>query len=125
MYLRFVVLRLDETSQVEQGVFMAMDDLRDSNGLYPYEVELEAEIFKWFNKNLKVPNEITDKYGFGTRAISWFKCDAHEYIDRMRSFVQILDNHGYKVKQITTDRPGKIVYEDDYQIAAKPFKDTF
>ncbi len=125
MYLRFVVFRMDETSQVEQGVFMAMDELRHGNVLYPYEIELEKELFKWFNKNLKVPGTITDKYGYGTKAISWFKDSAYEHIDKMRSFVQILESHEYKIKQLKTNRPGKIIYEDDYQIAAVPFNDTF
>lgn len=43
----------------------------------------------------------------------------------MREYAEILKSHGLEVKQLVTDNPGKIVYDDKYQIAAIPFKDTF
>lgn len=125
-YLRFVVLKHDRDSQVEQGLFAAMDELEYDDQIYPYEEELKKEISKWFSRNLNAPDVLAGKhYERKAKAISWFKDSAHEYIEKMRSYVQILENHDYKVKQILTERPGKIIYEDDHQIAAIPFKDTF
>jgi len=42
----------------------------------------------------------------------------------MWEIVQILEAHGIVIDVIRTDRPGYIVYEDEFQIAAEPFKDT-
>jgi len=50
---------------------------------------------------------------------------AKEHIEKMRQYGQILEAHDYPIKQLVTDRPGKILYEDKFQIAAVPFGDTF
>ncbi len=36
----------------------------------------------------------------------------------------ILEGHGIHTEMIATSRPGYIVYEDSYQIAAEPYADT-
>ena len=38
----------------------------------------------------------------------------------MREIASILERHGIIVNTIYTDRPGYIVYEDEYQITAEP-----
>jgi hypothetical protein len=43
----------------------------------------------------------------------------------MREFGQILEAHNIYVTELKTERPGKVLYEDKYQIAAVPFQDTF
>ena len=57
-------------------------------------------------------------------ALSWFRDTAHEHIGKMRDFALILERHGIAVRMIRTDRPGYVLYEDDYQVAAYPFADT-
>ncbi len=42
----------------------------------------------------------------------------------MRAFAEILERHGMAVRMIHTDRPGYVLYEDEFQIAAYPFADT-
>jgi len=59
------------------------------------------------------------------QAISWFRSSALKHISKMREYAEILQSHDVQVKQLVTERPGKIVYEDQYQIAAIPFQDTF
>ena len=59
------------------------------------------------------------------RAIFWFKPTATEAIRMLWGLAQLLRGHGYHVEMLTTDRPGYIVYEDDLQVAAIPFRDTF
>lgn len=127
MYLRFEIDEKDDISGREKGIFMAMDILLEDGALYEYEKELEKEIYAWFKKNLKVPKFQSSKSGYHAkpRSISWFKSSAKEHIDKMRQYAQILESHDLSVKQITTERPGNIVYEDAHQIAAIPFNDTF
>jgi hypothetical protein len=36
--------------------------------------------------------------------------------------VAILQNHGVSVRMLKTDRIGYVVYEDEYQIVAEPFR---
>ena len=127
MYLRFEIDEKDEISGREKGIFMAMDILLENGSLYDYEQEVEKEIYAWFKKNLKVPKVQSSKSGYHVKAmsISWFKDSAVEHINKMRQYAQILESHDFSVKQKITERPGNIVYEDEYQIAAIPFNDTF
>lgn len=127
MYIRFEIDEKDELSGRAKGVFIAMDTLLENGSLYEYEQEIEKEIYAWFKKNLKVPKVQSSKSGYHTRprSISWFKSSATEHIDKMRQYAQILEAHDMAVKQLITERPGNIVYEDDHQVSAIPFNDTF
>ncbi len=33
----------------------------------------------------------------------------------------VIENHGFIIEVMKTDRPGYVVYEDEYQIVAEPF----
>ena len=52
----------------------------------------------------------------------WFKPAAREHILRIRDIVAILENHGVTTKMLVTRRPGYVVYEDEHQVAAIPFR---
>lgn len=85
-----------------------------------------ASIREWFNQNLDKPDRFSRTKGpfRQKKGISWFRDSAHEHIRRMREMVEILKRHGISVRQLVTDRPGSIIYEDDFQICAEPFWDT-
>jgi hypothetical protein len=38
-----------------------------------------------------------------------------------RELAAILEAHDIRTEMLTTDRPGYVVYEDDYQVVAEPF----
>jgi hypothetical protein len=40
-----------------------------------------------------------------------------------RELVAILEAHDIRTEMITSDRPGYVVYEDQYQVVAEPFRD--
>jgi hypothetical protein len=128
MYLRFVVTEIDEDSQKELGVFHAVAYLREDGKLFDYEEKLYDEIRLWFNKHLERPARFTASKGKHhlklNKAISWFKSGAHEHLERVRGLVSILQNHGIHVHTLKTKKVGYVVYEDDFQIVAEPFKQT-
>ncbi len=104
-----------------------MCDLLNENELFEYEIEIEEAIYQWFKKNLDVPYVQSSNSNYYSKplAISWFKDTAVVHVQKMREYIHILESHDVRVKQLTTDKPGKIVYEDEYQVAAVPFGDTF
>jgi hypothetical protein len=57
-------------------------------------------------------------------AISWFKASARNHVRRLYELVECLESHGVTVRRVLTDRPGYVVYEDPYQVAAVPFRET-
>lgn len=126
MYIRFAIHSKDEDSGRRQGIFQTLVDVREAGLLYDYEVERVTEIHKWFNKYLEKPSSFnrSSKPHSLNKAISWYKDSAKEHIAYMRELAVILEGHGVEVLMLQTERPGYVVYEDEYQITAEPFPDT-
>ena len=122
MYVRFVITDNHPGSGKRQGLFHAIRDLSDDGMLHGHEQELYDNICLWFNKNLEKPSSFSRSGR--PKALSWFKDDALEHIQWMREISNILKSHGIHVEMIRTNRPGYIVYEDDHQVTAEPFRDT-
>lgn len=126
MYVRFSVTEKDKVSGIGMGILTAMGRLRMKDVLHSQEIELYESTLKWFAKNLTVPMVLAGGNHLSRPgAVSWFKDSATEHIGKMRQLTQILEFHDVAVTQSATTRPGRIEYEDQYQIAAVPFRDTF
>ncbi len=125
-YLRFVIHETDSSSGKSLGLFHAMAYFIERGELEAYQVEQYEEIYKWFKHNLRVPKSFTrsTKPHAKKVALSWFKSDAGECIQKMRIVEHILKDYGVDVRVLQTSRPGYIVYEDEHQVAAEPFSDT-
>ncbi|RYE10215.1 MAG: hypothetical protein EOP22_05670 [Hyphomicrobiales bacterium] len=82
--------------------------------------------FALFNKHLPVPDRLSRSAKAHPQgvALSWFKDHAVEPIAQMRNIASILEAYGTSTEMIWTERPGYIVYEGAFQIAAEPFADT-
>jgi len=121
MFVRFVVGADAENASWLTGVITEARILRDEGELYRYESELLREVFDWLNEHLPCP-PFQAKLGSGewtTDAVSWFRADAKEPLGRIWDIVAILREHGVPVRLVTTEKPGKIVYSDPYQIVAE------
>ena len=121
MLIRFTIFRSCETSHSSLGVFQAIFELRDSGQLSDYEMEIVQRELDWLKMHLKSPRVLRDSRM--ERAISWFKPEAARPIEKVRSLCQILQEHGFLVKMLKTDTPGTILYQDGWQVVAKPKRD--
>ncbi len=120
MLIRFQGKVQNERASSFLGIFQLAFQLRDGENL---EKHFEQELLKniqWLKEYLKSPKELDHEQNF--RAISWFKPEAKEPIKRIRALVSILQEHGYAIDTIKTKDPGNIIYEDGWQIVAKPRK---
>ena len=127
--LRFVLLRSHPDTGVEEGVFSAAYELRDSALTPISDRRLLEGLLSWFGANLATParfNRTKSKgyYRRRTAGVSWLKPTATEHIAKMRALIVILEENGYRVSQITTKRPGYVVFEDDHQVVAEPFRNA-
>jgi hypothetical protein len=127
MLMRFVSIQKLERSRILMGVFMAAETLRDNGQLDEADEEWYEGILDWFNRRLRVPpcffqSALPDA---DSNAICWFKTDAHAHIGKIRELLAFLEHNGVATRLVRTTRPGYVVYEDDYQVAAVPFRDTF
>lgn len=128
MYIRFVVSERHESSDQARGVFSALYALEDRGELASYELEWFYAAERWFNRHLRRPERLawSRRPNAPERAITWLKASATEHVSRMRELVALLAHKDIAVEELRTDRPGYVVYEDAYQVAAIPFEpETF
>lgn len=127
MYLRFVCARVDEDSHCRVGVFQAAYELLTSDAVIEStDREAMRAVLDWFKEHLEAPDRFSRsrKSSAAPKAISWYRQSAHDHVQRMHQLCILLDKYGIATHIIRCDRPGIIVYEDDHQIAAVPFRDT-
>jgi len=116
MYLRFSLTRRDNQSFAKQGIIIAAVSVRDDALLEKAEDDELRSILKWFNENLKVP-EILGEDGMH-RALSWFRADAREHVQKAWELARLLQANGFHVEVHKTHDPGIPIYEDESQIVA-------
>lgn len=117
MYLRFVVGSESDPARIQSGLFVETEYLRKNGHLEAYQEKLVREAFAFFNKNLPCPP--FSRKNWSSDAISWFKDTAHEFIDRMRDLTFILEENDLLVRILKTEKPGMILYEDEFQVIAQ------
>jgi hypothetical protein len=108
-------------------VLQAAWDLDDRGELTKSESDDLRAIGLWLDRNLPKPDRFSRKRNHHHRthmALSWFKDTASVHIAKVRAVTTILTARGIAVETITTERPGYIVYEDEFQVVAEPFSDT-
>jgi len=119
-YIRFVVGRKDEDSHVEQGIFQAAARALEWHTITGSDADELNDLRAWFNENLEKPTSFgRDSLRLG---ICWFKTNSAEHISRIWEMVGILERQGIYVQKIRTDRPGYVIYEDEWQLVAEPFR---
>jgi hypothetical protein len=119
-YIRFVIGRKDEDGHVEQGIFHAAMLALEWQQITDHDADELNELRGWFGENLEKPNSFgRNRLRLG---ICWFKTGATEHISRIWEMARILERNGIYVKKIKTDKPGYVIYEDEWQLVAEPFR---
>lgn len=128
IYLRFTSpeTRLDSglesslDSGVADGVLRRACALRHSDGVPKLERGILSEQLEWFARHLPAPKRFA-------KGVAWLRDDAIEPISRMFEIKRVLGANGHVVRAhaVRENRVGYIVYQDDAQIVAEPFTDTF
>jgi|SRR6185312_1596420 len=126
-FLRFVLMRSHPDTGVEEGIFGAAYELRNDRLLSASDRQSLEALLTWFENNLAKPERLNSSKSKGyyrrkTAGISWLKPTAVEHIAKMHEIAAILNRHGFHVSQETTGRPGYVVFEDDRQVVAEPFR---
>ncbi len=124
MYIRFVTNEISEDSIQKLGIFHAIRYLREDGELSDYELSIANQLMGWFADNLESPLDWLNKQRLKKSDvyISWFKDSANMWISKARELARLLESKDILVEQLTTNMPGKIIYEDDVQIFALPYK---
>jgi len=123
MFVRFVTDEIHLDSNQRLGIFHAIRYLRDDNELTEGEFKLADSLMTWFADNMESPIEFLNKQKSkkSETYISWFKDTASEHIRNARELSKIIEGKNVRVEFLRTKKPGKIVYEDEFQIFSRPF----
>jgi hypothetical protein len=113
-YLRFQTAVRSRFNRLPLGVFRAAGQLRRLGFIERDDDPLLSDALAWFNENLRVP-DLRDEHH---RAVFWFRTEARELVGRAWDIVIALRVAGILVELRRTDDPGKIIYEDQHQVAA-------
>lgn len=104
----------DEHHKALAGIINDAESLRLRGDLTAEEAQHLDEVHAWLNNNLPVPP--FKKSRWPKTAVAWFKDDAGESVRRMWDLIAILREHGVAVRMLKSKDPGKVLYEDDYQV---------
>ena len=117
MYLRFVVGHDREHHRSLTGIITEARLLRDRGGLDRYTAERLEEAYEWLNSNLPCPPFSSS--GWSREAVTWFKDSAAEPIRKLWEITSMLKEHGVPVRLLRSKNPGKILYEDPFQLVVE------
>jgi len=128
-YIRMVMELQDPDSGKRSGIFHAARLLTDNPETEGYLLEAMKKVLMWFADNLEVPSRFNKSKSKGyyrkvPKGISWFRDDSNTCILKAFELKALIEEAGIPITLIKTDKPGYIVYEDEHQIVAEPFKDT-
>jgi hypothetical protein len=114
MFIRLVVGADDEDHRQLTGLVTEAKLLRQSGVLTAVEDAILEEHYEWLNQNLPCPPYSSSNWPRTVAA--WFKDTATEPIRRLRAIGALLEEHGLQVRMLRSNNPGKVHYEDRYQV---------
>ena len=128
-FIRFVLSARDPDSGVASGVFELAYRLQDHESVAHERRDRLKELISWFEKHLAVPDRFNRTRSKGhyrrvTKGIAWFKDSAHEHVQQLFRLRGVFEEIGYQVNIICESRVGYVIYEDEHQVIAEPFRET-
>lgn len=99
------------------GIFIAVWHLVRDKKVSAEDERTYWQAREWFEANLPIPPYHKD--GNPDKAITWFKESAMNspVVQNLATYKEIAARYGTTIDLVSTDSPGRVIYEDDYQIA--------
>ena len=119
-YVRFESQLPCEGTNSRLGIFQIAFEVRDAHETSRHDSNEITRQIEWLKMHLHSPDELDDPRNY--RAICWFKDTAHEPMKRIWAIKPYLEAYGYWIDVVKTWTPGQIIYEDGWQVAAKPWR---
>ena len=115
-YMRIQGKELARNTMYAKGVFSMCWQLIQEDVMDEEDADLFREIDSWFADELPWPEPCKRQ----EPVVCWFKTDNTEEMMKMiRPALWLLERYNHPYFLVFTNTPGEIVYEDQYQVAAK------
>lgn len=116
-YLRIQGRETAYRTQKPVGIFV-LNWRRVRDGVYSEEDKaLYWQTRQWFVENLPEPPFYGEDNDNPEGAVTWFKTEhCGEMLEHIQPLIDLLDRYDIPYDIVLTDYPGKIVYEDEWQV---------
>ena len=115
-YVRIQGKELAKNTMYAKGVFSMCWQLLQSGTMEQEDADLYREIDDWFAHHLPWPPQCKNQ----EPVVCWFKTEnSDEMLKMIRPALWLLERYNHPFYLVYTNFPGEIVYEDQYQIAAR------
>ena len=114
MFIRFVVGGDGEHHKALTGVINEAYLLLKEVELTQAEHNRMRSALTWFDRRLPAPP--FSSAGWSADVVAWFKDDARDAIWMIWDLVALLEEHGLPVRMLRSSNPGRVLYEDEYQV---------
>lgn len=116
-FVRFCTSERTTRSRQHLGVFHAAGLLQRRAKMPPAALKELSATLRWFRQHLRAPSRVKED------AVFWFRSDAAECIRRVWELVWVFKDYQWEVLMMSTNQPGRVVYSDEFQVAAIRFAD--
>lgn len=115
-YVRIQGKELAKNTMYAKGVFSMIMKMIRNDEMEEEDRDLYLEIDSWFAENLPWPPPCKRQ----EPVVCWFKTEnSDEMMKMIRPALWLLEKYHHPYFLVYTNTPGEIVYEDQYQIAAR------
>lgn len=115
-YVRIQGKELARNTMYAKGIFSMCWQLIQEDVMVGEDADLYREIDSWFAEVLPWPPPCMKQ----EPVICWFKTEnSDEMMKMIRPALWLLERYNHPYYLVYTNTPGEIVYEDQYQVAAK------
>ena len=117
MYVRYQGTKNSGKTGKPSGIFAVAWHMKQNGLLSPREIDEIQQIENWFEDNL--PNPPFYGESDPPKAITWFKREkTAEMLEKIERIKTIIETNGWTIEvEYRENAPGKVIYEDEYQIA--------
>jgi hypothetical protein len=120
MFIRLVVGHDREHHRSLTGIVTEARLLGDQGGLEQGEADRLEDVYEWLNSNLPLPPFSSS--GWSREAVTWFKDSAGEPLRKLWEIASILKANGVPVRLLRSRNPGKVLYEDQFQVVVEEWR---
>jgi hypothetical protein len=119
-YFRFCANYVSPYTRQRYGIFIAVWHLVRDKKVSPEDESAYWRAREWFEAHLPIPPYHQE--GNPEKAITWFKESAmnSEIVQKLSIYRDIAARYGTDIELVSTESPGRVIYEDEYQIATVP-----
>ena len=115
-YVRIQGKELARNTMFAKGIFSMCWQMIQQDVMEEEDADLFREIDGWFADNLPWPPPCRNQ----EPVVCWFKTEnSEEMLKMIRPAMWLLEKYDHPYYLVYTNTPGEIVYEDQYQIAAR------